>query len=619
MSSRSEARQRAVRQRAIQNQIGRVQRRLAGLTQENDRLVRWRLASFVGGLLISAATLLSYGVWWWLAVSAVALAPFVVLVGLHRRVETAVHRLIIWQQIKETQLARMALDWDRLPAAQPLPPRFDHPFALDLDLVGDRSLHQLLDTAVSVEGSRRLRDWLLDTAPELAQIEKRQALVLELARLPLFRDKLQLNAALVAQNSTEKWPGQRLLDWLRRDESAAPVSRRVLGLLAVLALLNLVLLAGYLADSLPSIWAVSWLLYAAVSALNLRRVGPAFQESFALRDGLEQLRAIFDFLAGYRYGRNRHLEHLCEPFWQGGERPSQQIKQISRIAAAISLQKNPFVWLAINALIPWDLYFAYRLHQKKGELADLLPGWLDIWFELEALNSLANFSYLNPGFQLPVVTDQVGDLFQAVGLGHPLIAAGERVCNDVAIGQLGSLAIITGSNMAGKSSFLRTVGINLALALAGGPVCAQSLHTTLFRLCTSMRIADSVTDGFSYFYAEVQRLKALLDALTEEGTRPLFFLIDEIFRGTNNRERFLGSQAYVQALVNKRGVGLIATHDLDLAALADEQALVTNFHFRDDVRNGRMIFDYKLRAGPCPTTNALEIMRLAGLPSPDVD
>lgn len=616
MSLQRDARQRAARCRALQNQIGRVQRRLAGLNQENDRLVRWRLTSFVGGLVISAAALLSYGVWWWLGVSVVALAPFVVLVGLHRRVETAVRCLTIWQQIKETQLARMALDWDRLPAARPLPPRFDHPFALDLDLVGDRSLHQLLDTAVSVEGSHRLQDWLLDTAPKLAQIEKRQALVQELAHLPLFRDKLQLNAALVARDTSEKWPGQRLLDWLRRDEADGPVSRQMLGALFLLASLNIALLVGYLAGSLPPLWAVSWLLYATVAAFHWRRIGPVFQESFALRDGLEQLRAIFDFLQGYRYGRNRHLKTLCAPFWEGGERPSQQLKQVSRIAAAISLQKNPFVWLAINVLIPWDLYFAYRLHQKKDELADLLPGWLHIWFDLEALNSLANFSYLNPDFQLPVVTEQPGDLFQAAALGHPLIASADRVCNDVAIDRLGSLAIITGSNMAGKSSFLRTVGINLALAFAGGPVCARSLHTTLFRLFTAMRIADSVTDGFSYFYAEVQRLKALLDALTEEETRPLFFLIDEIFRGTNNRERFLGSQAYVQALVNKHGVGLIATHDLDLAALADEQAAVTNFHFRDEVRNGRMIFDYKLRAGPCPTTNALQIMRLAGLPLP---
>jgi DNA mismatch repair ATPase MutS len=168
--------------------------------------------------------------------------------------------------------------------------------------------------------------------------------------------------------------------------------------------------------------------------------------------------------------------------------------------------------------------------------------------------------------------------------------------------------------MAGKSSFLRTIGINLSLTFAGGPVCAGALQTSLFRLYTSMRIADSVTEGFSYFYAEVQRLKSLLDALEEDTAVPLFFLIDEIFRGTNNRERLIGSQAYVAALSGKNGVGVIATHDLDLVSLADNLPDVSNFHFRDDVRNGRMIFDYKLHPGPCPTTNALKIMQLADLP-----
>ena len=155
---------------------------------------------------------------------------------------------------------------------------------------------------------------------------------------------------------------------------------------------------------------------------------------------------------------------------------------------------------------------------------------------------------------------------------------------------------------------------NLALAYAGGPVVAQSFAARLFRLYTSIRVSDSVTDGFSYFYAEVRRLQGLLAALEEADERPLFFLIDEIFRGTNNRERLIGSQSFVQALVGGRGVGLIATHDLELVKLADENTAVSNFHFRDDVVDGQMVFDFRLRPGPCPTTNALKIMRLAGLP-----
>jgi len=168
--------------------------------------------------------------------------------------------------------------------------------------------------------------------------------------------------------------------------------------------------------------------------------------------------------------------------------------------------------------------------------------------------------------------------------------------------------------MAGKSSFLRTIGVNLVLAYAGGPTVAQTFSASWLRLFATIRVADSLSDGFSFFYAEVRRLSQLLTALRDDGERPLLFLIDEIFRGTNNRERLIGSRAYIQALTQASGLGAIATHDLELVQLAEETDKLVNVHFRDDVVNGRMAFDYKLHSGPCPTTNALKIMELAGLP-----
>jgi DNA mismatch repair ATPase MutS len=168
--------------------------------------------------------------------------------------------------------------------------------------------------------------------------------------------------------------------------------------------------------------------------------------------------------------------------------------------------------------------------------------------------------------------------------------------------------------MSGKSSFLRTLGANLILTYAGAPVVAQSLDVSIFRLFTCIRVTDSLADGISYFYAEVRRLKALLEALESSSTLPMFFLIDEIFRGTNNRERLIGSRSYIRALVGKHGVGVISTHDLELVRLADEMPQVTNYHFEDRVADGQMAFDYVLRSGPSPTTNALKIMRQVGLP-----
>jgi DNA mismatch repair ATPase MutS len=205
-------------------------------------------------------------------------------------------------------------------------------------------------------------------------------------------------------------------------------------------------------------------------------------------------------------------------------------------------------------------------------------------------------------------------LLHGRALGHPLIRPEIKICNDFELGEHHKIVVLTGSNMAGKSTFVRTVGINLCLGYAGAPVNADYLRVSLFRVFTCIQVNDSVQDGLSYFYAEVKRLKALLSA-TEKDDLPVLFLIDEIYRGTNNRERHIGSRAFIQALSNsKTAVGIVATHDLELATLTDETPGIVNFHFREEVYDGRMVFDYVLRPGPCPTTNALTIMQIEGLP-----
>jgi DNA mismatch repair ATPase MutS len=316
------------------------------------------------------------------------------------------------------------------------------------------------------------------------------------------------------------------------------------------------------------------------------------------------------------------LKALCEPFYtQRESAPTALLKGTARISSAATLKNNGLLWILVNAFVPWDLYCAYKLEQYKDQLSQRLPVWLDTWYELEAVCSLASFAYLNPEYTLPEVVPcaraerEQAALFHGLAMGHPLIAAEKKVTNSFAFNELGEVVIITGSNMAGKSTFLRTLGVNLCLAYAGAPVNAERLQTALFRLFTCIRVTDSVTDGYSYFYAEVRRLHALLDAQKEPGQLPLFFLVDEIFKGTNNRERLIGSRSFVKALVGRNCVGIISTHDLELVNLAQSVAKVRNNHFREEVINGQMAFDYILREGPCPTTNALKIMAMEGLPT----
>jgi len=270
--------------------------------------------------------------------------------------------------------------------------------------------------------------------------------------------------------------------------------------------------------------------------------------------------------------------------------------------------------------VPWDLWFVGKLDRLITRLRTTLPEWLDTIGIFDAASALARFAYLNPDYLWPQLeagnTDPAIRGLTARSLGHPLIARARRITNDLDLRGEGHILLVTGSNMSGKSTFLRTVGINLCLAQAGGPVCARDFSWTWLRLYCCIRVTDALDEGLSYFYAEVKRLKVILDAVQNTNHHPVLFLIDEIYRGTNNRERLAGSEAFVQALQQSRGLGMISTHDLELTGLASRNGHIQNAHFQETVEGGALQFDYRLRTGPCPTTNALRIMAQEGLPVP---
>ncbi len=602
---------------AQQREIHRLDGRIAGLEQINTRYTWARLATFLIGAAASFGAFFAWGLGPFLIVLALATAAFVTVVLFHRRLEHSIRRHVAWRDFTIAQIARSTHDWSAIPPSTTAPPRYDHPFEADLDLVGEYSVHRLINIAVSVPGSVRLHALLADERPDAAGTAARQALVGELRPRILLRKRLAV-AARSAVGADEAWEPAALQSWLGRKPEPGPgPSRWGLALLVGLAVINLGALAlSFLWGIVPRAWMVTLPVYA-LSYYTLARNNPAvFKEASHLQDALRQLADVFQVIESYDYSATPALANLCRDFQDGEQRPSRALRRISRVVDATGVQGNPFIWVLLNLAVPWDYFFALRLVDLKADIAEFMPGWLATWFELEALGSLANLGYLNPDYVLPDVTTDANQppVFAAHALGHPLLPDEAKVTNHFAIDQLGDLTLITGSNMAGKSTFLRTVGVNLILAYAGAPVDATQMTTTLFRPYTCIKVSDSVTGGISYFYAEVQRLRGLLDALDAEDPLPLFFLIDEIFRGTNNTERLQGSRAYIRRLVGRNGVGLISTHDLELVKLGDEFVQVNNFHFRDDVADGRMVFDYLLRAGPCPTTNALKIMALEGLP-----
>lgn len=605
------------RKRALEQEIVRLRRCIDSLDLRSNRYSWTRVGIFFGGIALSVIAFFVVG--WWLCV-LLALATillFSIAAHFHGQIDRSMARHSLWLQIKRAHLARMTLDWENLPLPAQLSATPEHPFETDLDITGPHSIYHLLNVAVSREGRLRLRAWLLARVPASETIRGRQELVRELIPLSRFRDRLTLNSLISSRSFAEQLEGKRLLQWLTEGEASPLLLPLFWGSLA-LSLLTITLFVLPFFTPIPQLWLFSLFASFLLLFTTGKIRGELFEDASFLRDAFTTLSSVFSYLETYPYGKNRHLKKLCEPFVvDRAHSPTRLLKRVALIAGLAMISKNALLWILINVLFPMDVLCAYRLQQYRTRIASRLPAWLDSWFELEALSSLATFAYLNPQYILPAVLPDGQEMhFQAQGLGHPLIPDEQKVVNDFTIEEPGEVIIITGSNMSGKSTFLRTLGVNLCLAYAGGPVNATQFQTSLFRLFTCIKVSDSVTDGYSYFYAEVRRLKALLQELNSPGY-PLFFLIDEIYRGTNNRERLLGSRAYVRALAGRNCVGAISTHDLELVRLADELPGVYNYHFREEVVEGHMVFDYLLRSGPSPTTNALKIMAMEGLPVED--
>jgi hypothetical protein len=596
--------------------LARIDRRIAKGTQASAQITRWRLGLFLAGLL-SSVTL--YKVEWFHSgnlVLACFVACFIAVAAYHNRLESRIHRLRQWKAIKAGHLARIGLDWVSIPLRTSQPPE-SHPYSNDLDLVGPHSLTHLLDTTVSDHGRERLRAWLLSQPPAPSDWEARQALVKALTPRSLFRDRLVLESRLTGEQEVN---GHRLAAVLQHP-FGIPRLNLILSVQSLLALSTAALGIGALLNWLPGYWMFSFGAYALIYLMT-DQGEELLEHAVGLHHEMERLGTVLHYVERHAGVRNSPLATACAALTQRDAKPSLHVKRAARTLHAISIKAHPLVHLAINALCPWDLWFTRRLTQVQQALSHHLPLWLDCLAEVEAASALATFAYLHPDYVWPTPLPLPGErnganvAIHAERMGHPLLPARTRVTNNVHLAGLGTIQLITGSNMSGKSTFLRTIGINLCLAQAGAPVCAAAFQWTWCRLGCCIRIDDSLEAGLSFFYAEVKRLKTILHATQERPAPPVVFLIDEIFKGTNNRERLIGSRAFISELARGNGLGLVTTHDLELADLDKTVPHLSNAHFQETVSAGALEFDYTLRPGPCPTTNALRIMELEGLPIP---
>lgn len=488
-----------------------------------------------------------------------------------------------------------------------------HPYAGDLDLVGSGSLMQRIDVTRTKDGEATLARWLLRPAT-VEVIAARHAAVKELAWDVELREQLETAARLVA--GKDKLDPTPFLAFTKRPNWIAPK----VWALVIIHVLPVLVLGLFVADKMHMAPSYGWGIAAAVTsviALSTSRYAyDAFDLVAARRGYVEAFVRMLKIVEGADFEAPLSKE-LVERTKIDGRPATEVLAELDRWAGFAEFRTQFPVHFFVNLVTLWDLHVLYRLEKwnarSGGELAEVFTAL----GELEALASLASLAHNDADATYPEIAAP-GTPFEADGLAHPLLTPTERVANDVRLRGPGSALIVTGSNMAGKSTLLRSVGLNVALALAGGPVIARRLSVPRVRLRASMRIDDSLQEGASYFHAELTRLRIVVHDADEQP--PLLFLLDELLRGTNARARHLGARAVLTHLLERGGTGLSATHDIALARLEDEQPdLVHNVHFTDVMQDGEMRFDYQLRQGVVKTSNALRLLAMAGIDVPDDD
>ncbi len=537
----------------------------------------------------------------------VPLALFIVLAVLHEKVLASIGLRGRAIRFYERGLARVQ---DRWAGDGEMGERFldpVHPYARDLDIFGRASVFELLCTARTRAGEETLAAWLLEAA-SVEEIFLRQEAIRDLKERVQFRERLfSLGETVrlgVKPDALSEW-GERKPAFPQR---ATRIVTRTLGVLWILSLVS---------------WGVWDLgaIAAAMTVLNfawahrihsrLDRASDALEDA---SDGLELLAGVLALLENEHFSAPK-LKGVQAALRREGTAPSAAIRRLARIVKGLKSRRNPAARL-MDVVTFWSAWLLFRAERWQKEFGPQIRGWLAAAGEFEALTSLSGYAYEHgedvfPEF-VPPTEIGVTPLFEAEGMAHPLLPARMAMRNDLKLGDGLQLIVLSGPNMAGKSTFIRCIGVNAVLAQCGAPVRARRLRLSPLQVAASICILDSLSGGVSRFYAEIHRIKLVFD-LTG-GPVPVLFLLDELLSGTNSHDRLVGTRFVVRSLAERGAMGMVSTHDLALTKIPETMGeRAANFHFEDRFEEGKLIFDYRLMPGVVKTSNALELMRSIGL------
>jgi hypothetical protein len=592
--------------------VRRLRAEAAAWDARSARISHVRVAVVVGFLIVMGLTLAGrLGAIGWIGAGALALT-FGALVVVHGRIVRRHERALAAQRYHERGLLRLDGALDELPA-RPADVG-DHPYAADLDVFGPSSLLTLVDATETRFGEERLVRLLAgppDDEPWPEAVLRRQRAVRELAGKAALRERLSVLGATLGGEGRKPDPTP-LFQWAEQGgrTSRVPLALAVFARVWPFVTVGAVVVGKLLGWPVLATWGpyfVAFVTSIAVRPLVTRVAGPVL----AHEGGVGAYVEVFDALEKERFESPLLVE--AQALLLGSERTSPSTREMRRLAslsAVLEARENEVFRLFVAPIFLWELNGTVALEVWRLRTGPRLRAWFAALGEVEALASLGQLAFDNPSWVMPRLVAE--PRLAAKKLAHPLIPPAKRVGNDVEIAGPGCALVVTGSNMAGKSTLLRALGLFAVLGRAGAPVCAEDAEMGPLRVAASMRVSDSLKEGTSRFYAELLRLRRIVD-MARKGPGVLF-LLDEILHGTNTRERLIGARGVVRKLLEAGALGAVSTHDLALGELEQEyEGRVTNVHFEEQVQGDVMTFDYVLRRGVVSSSNALRLMKAVGL------
>ncbi|MEX1002038.1 MAG: DNA mismatch repair protein MutS [Crocinitomicaceae bacterium] len=473
----------------------------------------------------------------------------------------------------------------------------EHHYNQDIDLFGEGSIFQMINRTGTKAGRDRLAKML--NSNEILQVKEKQEAIAELSKKIDWRQHYQVTASMVEEEVT----AQKIVRWLQEYKPKLSKVFRILPGLFSLASLAIIILYGWgiITGVVLGIW---FFLGLGITGLYLKKITSLYNQTTQLKATLSQYAKLI-WAVEEEVFESEHLQLAQKNLQTEGMKASTILSKLVREIGNLDQRNNIFFGLIANGFLLWDLRYSYRIEKWMKTYDASVEKWFETITFFDSMNSFGNYAFIRPAYVFPLISNSDNEVLSATQLGHPNLYPEKRVDNHVSITN-GDFFIITGANMAGKSTFLRTIALNLVMANCGLPVCAQSFTYKPIKLISSMRTSDSLKDDESYFFSELKRLKFIVEEIQKDR---YFIILDEILKGTNSKDKAEGSKKFVQRLVASKSTGLIATHDLSLCSLENDLEEVKNYFFEAEIINDELSFDYKLKEGICKNMNASFLLK----------